>query len=112
MMEHTPNATAAKRHEAESASKAAMEADNLKMLSDHRMLFVNMALEMSWQLALVVLIPILCGYELDNHFSTSPWLTLIGLLIAAVGVFGVLIRIVRIADSRTRHTIDRRGRKS
>lgn len=63
-----------------------------------RSLFLNMALNMTWQLAIVVIVPIVGGYKLDGHFKTAPWLTVIGFLAAAAGVVGVLIRIVRQAS--------------
>jgi F0F1-type ATP synthase assembly protein I len=64
-------------------------------------LFLNMALNMGWQLALVVIIPIVGGYELDRHFNSSPWLTIAGVVIAGVGFVGVLIRVVKLASVRS-----------
>lgn len=64
-------------------------------------IFVTMALQMSWQLALVVIVPIVGGYMLDSHYHTFPWLLIIGILVAAVGVFGVLQRILSEANRRT-----------
>lgn len=54
---------------------------------------VAMALSMAWQLALVVIVPIVGGYMLDQHYHKSPILTLAGLVVALVGVFGVLSKI-------------------
>ncbi len=71
-----------------------------------RALFVGMALEMSWQLAVVVIVPIVGGYMADSRFHTAPWLTLAGLALAAGGVFGVLLRIVREADRRVTNIQD------
>src|SRR5690242_17976364 len=56
--------------------------------------FVSMAVSMSWQLALVVLVPIIGGHVLDEHYHKMPLLTLCGLAVAAIGVFGVLYRTV------------------
>ena len=67
-------------------------------------LFVNLALNMSWQLAIVVVVPILVGYELDQHWHTSPWLTVVGVLIAALGFVWVMIKVVRIASVRSKET--------
>ncbi len=64
----------------------------------HRTLFINMALEMSWQLAVVVLVPILGGYALDNALQTSPWFVLGGMIIAAAGVIAVLVRVVKVSN--------------
>lgn len=59
-----------------------------------------MALTMSWQLALVVLVPIIGGHMLDEHYGKDPLLTLFGLAVAAIGVFGVLARTVNEAKHR------------
>ena len=48
-------------------------------------LFVGTMLGMSWQMAIAVLIPTVGGYQLDNHFKTSPYLTLVGLTLAVIG---------------------------
>jgi len=53
---------------------------------------------MTWQLAIVFVIPIVGGYLLDKHFHTTPWLTLAGFGVAAVGVFSVLRHIVSRAN--------------
>ncbi len=47
--------------------------------------FVGMAVDMGWRLAVVVLVPIVGGYELDQVLKTSPWLTALGFLIALGG---------------------------
>jgi F0F1-type ATP synthase assembly protein I len=49
-------------------------------------LFVGLALDMSWRLALIVLVPILGGYEIDRHWHTTPLLTIVGIIIAMIGV--------------------------
>lgn len=56
-----------------------------------------MALDMSWRLAAVVLVPIIGGYELDSHLGTTPTLTIIGFLIAIAGVVIVLRQTVQAA---------------
>ncbi len=64
-------------------------------------MFVSMALGMSWQLAVVVLVPIVGGYMLDGRLHSTPWLTFTGLAIAAAAVFAVLWRVVKEAERRT-----------
>lgn len=49
-------------------------------------------MNMSWQLAVVVLVPILGGYQLDTTFDLSPLLTLVGFFIAMVGTALVVWR--------------------
>jgi F0F1-type ATP synthase assembly protein I len=55
-----------------------------------RQLFMASALSMSWQLAIVVLVPIIGGHELDIHLKTSPFLTVVGFGVAALGTYGLL----------------------
>lgn len=47
--------------------------------------FAVAALDMSWRLAVVVLLPIYGGYNLDKYFDILPVLTVVGLLVALVG---------------------------
>ena len=48
------------------------------------------ALNMSWQLAIVVLVPILGGYALDSHFHSLPLWTAIGFVLAMLGMVAVV----------------------
>ena len=73
-------------------------------------LFLSMALNMTWQLALVVLVPIVGGYMLDQHYHTSPWLTVVGAVVGMLGVAGVLYRIVAEAGRRSGLSEPRRKR--
>ncbi len=57
-----------------------------------KQLFIASTLSMSWQMALAVLIPIVGGYYLDQHFKTSPWITLGGALLAIILVVLVIKR--------------------
>jgi F0F1-type ATP synthase assembly protein I len=61
-------------------------ANNLSLL--------NASLQMSWKLAIVVLIPLIGGVKLDQHLNTSPWLTILGVLLAIGGVYYVLNRVL------------------
>lgn len=65
-----------------------------------RNLFMVMALSMTWQLAVAVLLPVLGGYYLDQHFGTSPILLIVGVVLALLGVIGVLMRIVSVSNRR------------
>lgn len=47
--------------------------------------FVTTALNMSWQLALTIVIPVIIGVKLDDHYDTAPSYTLAALFIA-VGI--------------------------
>lgn len=58
-------------------------------------LFYMTVLNMSWQLAIAVIVPIVAGFKLDERYSTSPWLTLAGLLVAAAASILVVATTVR-----------------
>jgi F0F1-type ATP synthase assembly protein I len=53
--------------------------------------FFGAALTMSWQLAMVVLIPVLGGFELDKKLHTQPFLTIVGFLLA-FGAVGYVVK--------------------
>ena len=57
-----------------------------------RMMFVGAVLDLTWQMAIVVLVPIIGGYELDKALKTSPALIIIGFVLAMAGTFLVLRR--------------------
>ncbi|HVX58466.1 MAG TPA: AtpZ/AtpI family protein [Candidatus Saccharimonadales bacterium] len=61
--------------------------------------FVAMALDMSWRLAIAVLVPIIGGFELDSHIGTTPLLTVVGFIIAMIGFGLVLWRTSQVANS-------------
>lgn len=66
-------------------------------------LFYVTVLNMSWQLAIAVIVPIVGGYKLDQQFDSSPWLTLLGLAIAAAGTFVVMKFTLMKATKRAMH---------
>lgn len=60
--------------------------------------FVGMALDMSWRLAVVVLVPIIGGFYLDTAFNTSPLLVIIGFVMAMAGMGVVMKQTVEAAN--------------
>lgn len=54
------------------------------------MLFMSAVLDLSWRMAIVVLLPIIGGFELDKHLGTSPSFTILGFILAMAGTFVVL----------------------
>jgi F0F1-type ATP synthase assembly protein I len=54
--------------------------------------FYGAALNMSWQLAVVVLVPIVGGYQLDKALDSVPFLTVVGFFIAMAGTAVVMWR--------------------
>jgi hypothetical protein len=57
-----------------------------------------MALDMSWRLAIVVLLPIIAGFKLDERFKLTPLLTITGFLLAMTGTGLVMWTTLREAN--------------
>lgn len=68
--------------------------------SKQRQTFFVMALNMSWQLAIVVLGPIIGGAELDRHLGTGYALTMVGLIVAIVASSVVVWRALQVANQQ------------
>lgn len=56
--------------------------------------FATSTLDMGWQMALMVILPVLLGVWLDSKFDTSPSLTLVALFIAISGSAWVIYKTV------------------
>jgi pheromone shutdown protein TraB len=65
-----------------------------------RNLFLVLLLNMTWQLAIVVLIPVVGGFELDQHYHATPLWIIIGGVVALLGVIAVLRNILIVASGR------------
>jgi predicted F0F1-ATPase subunit len=60
--------------------------DEVELLADSiaaKQQFVGSTLNMGWRLAITVVIPIVGGVKLDDHFHSAPSWTLTGLFLAA-----------------------------
>ena len=86
------------------ASSGKTKKDKYDQAAYQQNLFMVMALNMSWQLAIVVIIPLVGGYKLDQHFDTTPIYTVIGLIIAFLGTLSVLYRVLK--ESKRRAVYD------
>lgn len=65
--------------------------------------FVAAALSMGWQMAIIVLVPVIGGHELDIHLKTSPYLMILGFVIAIVGTVLLLKNIlVQLSPNQTK----------
>jgi len=58
--------------------------------------FLIAAANMSWQLAIVVLAPVIGGFKLDEALNTTPVLTIVGFILAMVGMAAVVWRQLQI----------------
>ena len=63
--------------------------------------FLAMALDMTWRLAIVVLVPVIGGFKLDEALDTSPALTLLGFLLAMGGMAYVMWQTLQKANQTT-----------
>ena len=61
--------------------------------------FISMVLDMTWRLALVVLIPIILGVELDKHHKTHHAYLIAGFILATAGFIIVVFRSYKLANS-------------
>ena len=62
--------------------------------------FVQLALNMGWQLAVVVLVPVIIGAQIDNALNTTSHIFVyIGLALALLGTILVLWRSMQKANS-------------
>jgi hypothetical protein len=50
---------------------------------------------MSWQLLIVVVLPVLGGHWLDGHWHASPLWTVVGLAVSIVGMVVVVRRTMQ-----------------
>lgn len=57
--------------------------------------FIGVTIAMSWQLAVVVLVPMIGGFKLDQHFKTQPFLTIVGFVVALIGMVVIVRRTIR-----------------
>jgi F0F1-type ATP synthase assembly protein I len=63
-----------------------------KPVADQNAAFTAAAIGMSWQLAIIVLLPVIGGYKLDQANGTSPWWTLAGVTLGVIGSIFVIRR--------------------
>ena len=70
--------------------------------------FLSAVLNLSWQLAAVVLVPLLLGSYLDSQLDFYPILTIVGFVIAMGGVTMVVWRQMQDLDP----TKPKRGKKA
>jgi F0F1-type ATP synthase assembly protein I len=62
------------------------------------LVFTGAVLDMSWRLAIVVLLPAIGGFELDKKLHTAPLLTIVGLILAVAGMVVVVWRQIRLVN--------------
>lgn len=63
--------------------------------------FIGMALDMTWRLAFVILLPIVGGFKLDQALGMTPVLTILGFLVAMIGMGLVMWSTLQKANKTT-----------
>jgi len=81
-------------------SKSQMSDFELSMQAKNQ--FIVTTMNMSWQLAIVVLFPLLGGHYLDQKFSTGYLFFGLGFLLAILGMSLVVWRQIRLIKPLTR----------
>lgn len=76
------------------AAHSSVDSDKPKKELNPKNQFIGASLSMSWQLAVVVLVPIVGGYKLDQHFKTSPLWVIFGFVLAMIGFFIIIQRVL------------------
>jgi F0F1-type ATP synthase assembly protein I len=76
-------------------------ADKVAKTSSQSSIFISMALDMSWRLAVAVLVPMVGGYELDQKLNSTPAFTITGFVLAMAGFGLVLWRTFVAANAAT-----------
>jgi len=66
-----------------------------KAVSSAQSAFFVAVFNMSWQLAIVVLLPLIGGSQIDKSLGTSPIFTLLGFAIALGGMAIVVMRQIK-----------------
>lgn len=84
-------------------------ADNLARIAAAKHLFMDSAINMGWQLAVTIIVPIYIGVRLDDRFASSPKWTLVALFLAIVMSCAVVWKAVQGAS--VSHTIIKKGEK-
>ena len=68
--------------------------------------FMDAAMNMGWQLAGAVLIPVIIGVKLDDHFHTTPSYTLAALVLACAGAIAVVSSTIKRVSAETNDSED------
>ncbi len=61
-------------------------------------IFISMALDMTWRLAIVVLVPIIGGFYIDKWLDMSPVFLITGFVLAMAGTALVMWQTMQAAN--------------
>ncbi len=77
------NKAAAQRDETTTVAQDELDAQLQRINARASQQFFGATFTLGWRLAITVLIPLIAGIKLDEHFHSSPSYTLAGFMIAA-----------------------------
>jgi F0F1-type ATP synthase assembly protein I len=70
-------------------------AERLAKIAIAKQQFLDAALNMSWQLAVTIIVPVFIGAQLDKRFKSEPTWTLVALFLAVAMAAGVVVKTLR-----------------
>lgn len=77
-----------------------MSADRLARIAEAKQQFLASALNMSWQLAATIIVPVFIGVQLDSRYDSSPQWTLVALFVAVVMAGGVVWKTLNLVKTK------------
>jgi len=83
------------------------DARSLVSVFEARRLFLTSTIDMSWKLALSVMIPLGAGIKIDQHYGTEPAFIFAGLLLGVIAGGLVVWKTVQKVDE----TVNKAGTK-
>ncbi len=90
---------------APTATKGGASTKPAPVLSNPKRDFYLAATTMSWQLAIVVLVPVVGGFKLDEHFDSLPLWTFVGFSVAMIGMAIIVWRQLQVLSPGTSITL-------
>lgn len=81
------------------------EVERLAKVMTAKQQFLTSTADMSWRLAIMVVVPIVGGVKLDERFNTSPSYTLLGFMAAATGGCYVVWRTLKNLNEEQKATL-------
>src|SRR3989344_5361314 len=84
-------------------------AERLARIADAKHLFMDATINMGWQLAVTIIVPVYIGVRLGDRFHSSPKWTLVTLFLATLMSCTVVWKAVQ--GATITHSINKKGEK-
>lgn len=98
--------------ERSTGGQSGQETNSENKSGNARQEFFVAAVSMSWQLAIVVLAPILIGVKLDSHFHSAPMWTIVGFVVALGGACIIVWRQLQLFSPSVSPKVKAKGHHS